>query len=244
MKLLTLNTWQERGPWEERWSLIFEGLEKYDPDIVALQEVFNLEWAEKVKKKAGFPFLVTGEEKSGLIFLSHFAVERSECLRMKTQSPTEPYARYALFAGIAAGNEKMSLFNTHLSWRTPETDIRQAQAEELLNYVSDKSGGEAVAVMGDFNAVPESPEVNMMIRQGGFEDAYASRHSDSGWTWNNRNPYAASSSVKMPDRRIDYIFYRPGKKLLTKLEAADLVFTEANPENVYPSDHFGILAVF
>ena len=34
MKILTLNTWQERGPWRERWELILKGLERYDADLV------------------------------------------------------------------------------------------------------------------------------------------------------------------------------------------------------------------
>ena len=36
MKVLTLNTWGDRGPWERRWEIIFEGIEKMKPDVVGL----------------------------------------------------------------------------------------------------------------------------------------------------------------------------------------------------------------
>jgi mRNA deadenylase 3'-5' endonuclease subunit Ccr4 len=72
MRLLTLNTWQERGPWRERWELIFKGLRGYDAEIVGFQEVFNMEWAEEVRKRSGYPYLAVSGEHSGLIFISKF----------------------------------------------------------------------------------------------------------------------------------------------------------------------------
>ena len=41
MKILTLNTWQERGPWRERWEVTFKGFEIFRPDLAAFQEVFE-----------------------------------------------------------------------------------------------------------------------------------------------------------------------------------------------------------
>ena len=49
MKILTLNTWQERGPWQLRWKVISQGIAEYQPDLIGFQEVFNPDWAQEVK---------------------------------------------------------------------------------------------------------------------------------------------------------------------------------------------------
>ena len=82
-----------------------------------------------------------------------------------------------------------------------------------------------------------------MIKGGGFLDSYARLHPrDPGLTWNQQNPY--THHPKMPDRRLDYIFYRNASSLLSKLASVELVYTEPNEKGVYASDHYGVLATF
>ncbi len=244
MKILTLNAWQERGPWQERWEVIFQGLEDYDPDIVCFQEVFNPDWAEEIKKRAGFPSMVFSPEPSGLMILSHFPVLENKCLTMKTQSPTEAYQRYALFAEIKAGDAPLAVFNTHLSWRLDEGRVREKQAGEFLDFIDDNTGRHEILAAGDFNAPPGTPELEKMRTQGNFQDAYSLLHEDEGCTWNNENPYARQSSVRMPDRRIDYVLFRNSSNLLSHLSSTERVFTEPDKSGVYASDHYGLLAAF
>lgn len=246
MKILTLNTWQERGPWRERWDIIFEGLKSYQPDAAAFQEVFNPEWARQVQKRSGFPFLVFGDEPSGLMFLSKYPVRKWECLTMKTQSPTEEYKRYALFAELDIDGILAAVFNTHLSWKLDEGQVREKQVEELLGFINKKSGPAWCAVMGDFNSVPQSPEVTKMNVEGGFQDAFGGLHPNRpGNTWDNRNSFAAGSSIYMPERRIDFIFWKPAAKRPESfnLRTADMVFTETRG-GIFASDHFGVIAEF
>ncbi len=246
MKILTFNTWQERGPWRKRWELIFQGLRQYQPDVAAFQEVFNPEWARQVQKKIGYPFLVFPREHSGLMFLSKYPVRKWECVTFKTQAPTEDYKRYALFAELNADGITAAVFNTHLSWRLDESSIRERQAGELLDFIRKKTGTAWSAALGDFNSVPQSPEVLKMRDEGGFRDAFGESHPNRpGNTWDNRNPFAAGSSVSMPDRRIDFIFWRPAVKRMENfdLRAADMVFTEPAGD-IFASDHFGVLAEF
>ncbi|MBI3306668.1 MAG: hypothetical protein HYZ84_02520, partial [Candidatus Omnitrophica bacterium] len=77
LKILSLNTWQERGPWKLRWKVILENLKEIKPDIVCLQEVFNPDWAQDVKQKAKFAYLVFHPEHSGLMILSQLPVLES-----------------------------------------------------------------------------------------------------------------------------------------------------------------------
>ena len=140
MKILTLNTWQERGPWRDRWKLIFHGLKEYQADIVGFQEVFNRDWAREIHKRSGYPYLAVSGEHSGLIFLSKFRPVEQECLVMKTKSPTEDYLRYVFYIRVDTGEEKIALFNTHLSWKANENEIRLKQTLELEAFVQKKAG--------------------------------------------------------------------------------------------------------
>lgn len=240
MKILTLNTWQEKGPWQDRWKLIVQGIHKMKPDIIGFQEVFNEAWAKEIQKLTHYSSLVFPKEPGGEMFLSQYPVLETDCLVMKTQSPTEDYLRYALYARFKTPAGPLALFNTHLSWKIPESEIRQAQVQELLEFMDRKRKEDSAFVMGDFNASPNLPEIHQMGWHG-WTDLYEEKHPlNPGITWNNRNPFTAGSSIKMPNRRIDYIWMKdPHEKF--EIESIDLVFDE--PEGgIYASDHMGVLA--
>ena len=65
MKILTLNTWTTRGPWQERWKVIHEGLKTMKPDLIGFQEVFKHELAREVAQQFNYPHSVFGPEDSG-----------------------------------------------------------------------------------------------------------------------------------------------------------------------------------
>jgi len=245
VKVLTLNTWGESGPWQERWEVACHGIDHYKPDILGFQEVFGLSWAEKIKKKTGFPHMVFPPERSGLMLLSRYAISRWECLTMKTKSPTEDYLRYVLFAELEMGQDQLAVFNTHLSWKLDEGNAREKQVEELVDFVDEKAGTRESLAMGDFNASSETPEIKKMMVQGKFTDTYAVRHrKERGLTWDNNNPYVKKASVYLPDRRIDYIFIRNHSRILRGLKSVEVVFTDPDSRGIFASDHFGVLASF
>lgn len=245
MRILTFNTWQERGPWRERWEVTFQGLQAFAPDLVGFQEVFNPDWAAEVQKRTRYTSLVFPRNPSGLMILSRFPVVREAGLVMKAQSPTEPYLRYVLMAVLECHGHPVAMFNTHLSWRIEEEDIREKQVAELIDFVEEEAGGIETIAVGDFNAPPKTPEIQAMVLRGKFVDTYAACHSkDAGLTWDNRNPYAASASGPMPDRRIDYIFVRNAGKALGRLKAAKVVLTQPGRGGIFASDHYGVLTEF
>lgn len=245
LRVLTLNTWQERGPWRERWELIFAGLRFYLPDIIGFQEVFNMEWADEIKARSGYPYLVKSGQHSGLIFLSRHPVLKSECLVFKTKSPTEDYSRYAHYALFQIGKKKLAGFNTHLSWKLPEDDIRLLQTRELLQFVKQKTnrvgglfGRRPAFLAGDFNSAPNKPLVQDV--QAVMRDTFAQANPHSpGLTWDYRNPFAERARAQMPERRLDYIFVRGFKGGIKKSE---LVFHQPDANGTYPSDHFGVMS--
>ena len=244
MKILTLNTWQECGPWRERWEIIFAGLEKMKPDIIGFQEVFNPSWAEEIQKRTGYPALVFPEEPAGLLILSRFPVLQRECLTMKTRSPTETYFRYVLFAKLKTEKGPLAVFNTHWSWQLTDSSIRQKQAEEFLEFARQKAGDAANLAMGDFNSMAGTPEIRK-LKEAGWGDAFAALHPQTpGFTWDNANPYAFGSNHAMPDRRIDYIHTLNASQILGRLESVKVVFAEPDSQGRFASDHYGVLATF
>ena len=245
MKILTLNTWQERGPWRLRWKLIVGGIQEMRPDVVAFQELFNPDWAQGLKQEMDFPFLVFHPEPSGLAIFSRFEVLRSAALVMKTKSPTEDYLRYALFAKMKYGRRELAVFNTHLSWRLEEGAIREKQVDELLAFMEDKASGHDTVVTGDFNAPPETAEIKKMGARH-FKDAFGMCHPrELGFTWNHENPYARNCEHPMPNRRIDYLFVRAGaESFLSRPESVKIIFNRPDFSGIWPSDHFGLLAHF
>jgi endonuclease/exonuclease/phosphatase family metal-dependent hydrolase len=245
LKILTLNTWQERGPWRDRWELILKGLKEYDADIVGLQEVFNMDWAREIHKRSGYSYLAVSGEHSGLIFLSKFKPVEQECLVMTTKSPTEDYLRYVFYVQVDAGGEKVALFNTHLSWKADENEIRLKQTQELGTFVQKKSGELPVVLMGDLNAGPDTPSVTYLREMLKWCDTFGAKHpGNPGLTWDYRNPYAEAEREKMAERRIDYIFIREQTGLFETIRCSRVVFDKPSKEGVYPSDHFGVMTEF
>ncbi len=258
MKILTLNTWQENGPWRERWEIIFSGLQQMKPDIAGFQEVFNAAWAAEIQKRTGYRTLVFSKEPGGLLILSRFPVTRTECLTLKTKSPSEDYFRYVLFAELQTEKKPLAVFNTHWSWQLLESSIRQKQAEEFLNFVSQKAGNGECVAMGDFNSTAWTPEIRK-LKEAGFADTFAGLHPEKpGLTWDNANPDAFGSNHPMPDRRIDYIFFTPsplssppsrgrGKGeggILERPESAEVVFMKPDEQGRFASDHYGVFVTF
>ena len=244
MRILTLNTWQERGPWRDRWELIFKGLKEYDADIVGLQEVFNMDWAREVRERSGYPYLAVSGEHSGLIFLSKFKPVEQACLVMKTRSPTEDYLRYVFFLKVDTGQGEVALLNTHLSWKADENEIRLRQTLEIEAFAARKAGNLPMALLGDLNAGPETPSVTYLRETLAWCDTFEAKNpGDPGLTWDYRNPYAEAEREKMAERRIDYIFIRERTGLFKKILSSRVVFNKSQ-DGIWPSDHFGVMTEF
>ncbi len=244
MKVLTLNTWQELGPWQERWEVTLRGLEQFEPEILAFQELFNRSWALEVQKRTGLPTLIFPEEPAGLVVLSRYPATAWGVSQL-SQSPLEEYFRYLLWVELKVRGAPLFFFNTHLSWKLEDGATRRKQVGEVLELIQAKAGEREVVLVGDLNAPPDSPEIQRLILEGKFVDLFHEFHpQEAGFSWDNRNPYAGNSEHKMPNRRIDYVLARRSGALLKKPSRCDLVFTSPNRKGFWASDHFGVVAGF
>jgi endonuclease/exonuclease/phosphatase family metal-dependent hydrolase len=112
-----------------------------------------------------------------------------------------PYAtvvlerRSCLATRVKIGGRRLAVYSTHLTHVGHSTPERLQQVQELLALVQPE--GLPKAVMGDFNAVPDTAEIRAMLEH--FADAYAAVGPPPGYTF----PALA------PNERIDYIFLSP-----------------------------------
>jgi len=244
VKILTLNTWQERGPWQDRWEIILKGISSFQPDIVAFQELFNRFWALEVKKRIEFPAFIFPEEHAGLAVYSRYPVLSWGAVTL-APSPLEDYARYVLWVEIKKNDKRFFFFNTHLSWQLEDEASRRKQLEEILRLIHEKAPYSELILVGDLNAPPDSSEIQWFIREGGFRDLFSEVHpGELGHTWDNRNYYVATCNHKMPNRRIDQVLVRQSGSIFGKLSSCRIVYAEPNENQVWASDHFGVLAEF
>lgn len=239
MKIATLNTWGNSGPYQERWNFLWQELHSLAPDVICLQEVFNPTLTEGIKTNLRFPFSAASLE-AGLCVITRFPIVVEEILNYHVVSPLESYERSAILVTLEIGKEKLLIANTHLSWKLEDRQTRIAQIEELLQAV--KKLKTCAILTGDFNDIPESTPIEK-IKSAGFIDTFNSlHHTSAGITWDNHNPFIRTHDVTFPNRRIDFLFAE--EKLLRRhaLKTCEVAFNRHNEEGIYPSDHYGLLA--
>jgi endonuclease/exonuclease/phosphatase family metal-dependent hydrolase len=244
-KVLTLNTWQKIGPWEQRWKAILRDLEFYEADVVAFQELFDIEWRDRIARRARYPFVAAPVPSySGLVLLSRLPIAASELHTFATRSPLENYGRYLLWAELAWHGAKIDVFNTHLSWMAEDSATRLAQVREISAQVAARQQPRPVLVTGDLNSTPQSEEVRYLLQSAKLADAFAALHpSEEGFTWSSENHFTRYQQPNLPDRRIDYIL-AGGAELVNGLSSCRVVFNTPDATGIFPSDHFGVMAEF
>ncbi len=256
LRVLSWNLWWRFGPWEERGPAIAATLRRIDPDVVGLQEVWDVDGgpgqAAALAEELGFhhayaPGFDAGDARFGNAILSRWPITASERRELPTTPETNEF-RVALKAEIDGPRGPFQLTTTHLNWRFDESHVRQMQVRALAELVAeDRVAGYPPIVCGDFNADPQSDEIRMMtgrttipVPKLVFVDAWEVAGEGPGVTWCNDNPYAAQDLE--PDRRIDYVFagwpkdHGAGHVVAARVEGIDPV------DGVHPSDHYAVLA--
>ena len=73
-----------------------------------------------------------------------------------------------------------------------------------------------------------------------FADAWETAGTGPGTTWDNANPYAAAALE--PDRRIDYVFTGWPKSGGAGHAVSCRRVADEPIDDIWPSDHFGVVA--
>lgn len=208
---------------------IITTIQAVEPDIVALQEVDrNFGWRSQFQDQAqilaeqlgmdyayGIALQVwhaLGRGFYGNMVLSRYPIIESKTVRLPTPLGREP--RSAVKAVVASPEGQIAVWSTHLSL---SSKTRQQQVAYLLAAI--EQDGLPALVLGDFNALPHSPEIRQM----------AARLQDVAAVYNRQDGTFHSDAVPAP--RIDYIWLTGGWRALDY----DVIRCEA-------SDHMPVVA--
>src|SRR5579885_3358650 len=241
LRVLTLNCWNVSAPLEARMAVARDQVAALAPDVIALQEI--------VVRADGFDqgALVRGDAGArcgfGNLIAARWPIRRSAVRRLPGLEGEEP--RVALAALLETPDGLLPVVTTHLDWEYDHGFVRERQVLALASLVEEWAHAATLPpiVAGDMNAEPDSTEVRFLCGRtalGGqridLEDAWlAGGDGGPGFTWDNRNPYAAYAGE--PDRRIDYVLVgRPAR-----VEAAALAL-DTPRDGVLARDHFGVVA--
>lgn len=262
MRIVTLNIWQEQGPWERRMEAIHSALETLAPDMVCLQEVREVpqkipNQAETLADALGMEYAYEvaqpwGGGDEGIAILSRLPIAERASAELPFGEGRS--RRVALGARVEwAPNLSVWVFTTHLAYRLRDGALREAQVVAVDRFIEEqRAEGETVVLCGDFNAVPESDEIRYLKglttlegRRSYYQDAYGLLHPNRpGITWSSENPYTEAMSFLPRDRRLDYIFVSSATKAgRGRIYSCDIVCNTPDSSGIWPSDHYGIVAV-
>lgn len=125
-------------------------------------------------------------------------------------------------------------FNTHFDHVGEQA--RRESATLIRKKVVELAGDAAWVITGDFNAFPDSPVIERMIRE---EDALlATVDTRSSKTAGHKGPNSSWCGFHeiVPDRRIDYVFTSPTAEVLETAILTD------QRDGRFPSDHLPVTA--
>ena len=254
LKTLTLNIYgAPDSDWEIRQRMILEELSNRQPDIIGFQEIVQNPTvgvgpdnrakvlAESLYYRTGlrydFRFAYThfswGQYDEGIAILSQHLILEDDFLGL----PPGLFSRKVLWTRILSPAGIINFFNTHLSFGEQEP-VRIQQVIAIKPYI-EQINSDSVAIVnilcGDFNSIPNSPPIQILT----LPDTNGVFYRDS---WETANPGFPGFTVPSnnPDARIDYIFMKDGE--YGQIIQSELVLNQPNANNIYPSDHIGVLS--
>ena len=222
LRVMTWNLWWRFGPWEERRHAIAAVVAAQQPDVLLVQEVWGTgssSLAHELAADLGYHVALTDDPFGGRDVGFHNAIVSRWPLDEVVSHPLPgpdglPGHRRVLAAQVATPWGAWRVMSTHFDYRFDQSDVRQAQASELLRLIAADRGDPdttlPVVVGGDFNAVPDSDEMRLLTgRSAGpvanlvMTDGWEHVGDGPGYTWRHDNPYQAETA--WPNRRLDYV---------------------------------------
>lgn len=270
MRVLTWNLWWRFGDWRARHAAIAAVLEREQPDVCCLQEVWatgaanqaadlaaraGMEWTwvpsprpEKWQRRLDGE---TEEVGIGNAVLSRWPLTGIEHADLPAAGADDE-GRTVLHASVLTPDGPVPVFTTQLNSGPGQSAVRCQQVRSISRFVdAHVHGGSHPAVLtGDFNAQPDSDEVRLMEGHltapavPGLLLVDAWRYADPGdpgLTWDHRrNPHVRPTLE--PSGRIDYLFVGPpGPGGAGHVRSVRLV-GHGPEDGVWPSDHAGVVA--
>jgi endonuclease/exonuclease/phosphatase family metal-dependent hydrolase len=117
------------------------------------------------------------------------------------------------------------------------------QTRRVAEIVRGEGGPLPRVLMGDFNAVEDSPAIAALTRDVGFTDAFRTANPGQPGLTVWQRIEEATPTVR---RRVDYIFVAPGAAVEGRVTSSRLVLNAprrlGDGRTLWPSDHYGVAA--
>jgi endonuclease/exonuclease/phosphatase family metal-dependent hydrolase len=259
LRVLTANI---LGPanadWEARLPVLARALRGAGPDIAALQEVPARDpGIVRALLGDGYhvtPFSRTADDGVGGVVATRWPhrllTEIDQRDPARGDDDELPWAATVLIhVGTPVGDVLVAHHKP--SWPFPWEDARERQAVRVARAVEEHVGDAHAVILGDLDATPDAASVHFLRGRRPvdglsvcYQDAWETVHPlDPGFTFDAVNPLVRRGEVATAvTRRIDYVLVRSrlhGPTL--QVASCDLLFT-APEDDVWASDHFGVLA--
>lgn len=196
LRLLTINIWNQLGPWPQRLALLRKGIAAESPDIVALQEVLRLEQGglsqlDEVGEGL-YPHRAYGaawaiDSESGFTLgnavLSRLPILEEE--RVQLPNPMGHQTRCLLYVLIETPHGQLPLFVTHLDWQLELSHVRCEQVSfiaafmaERIKRISERPAANVLpaVLLGDFNAEADSDEIRFLRGRHALPEPSGGKH--------------------------------------------------------------------
>lgn len=230
LKVLTYNvwglpSWMNHEP-KARYARIARDIERLQPDIVLLQEVWTKSAAAVAPTNAGWLVAQAASPywfgRNGLMVFSRLPITGARFHAFSQAAFPDSIVRKGALkvTAQAPGGQRLNIWNVHLQNESPR--VRLKQIAQLAAWVRDAQDGQtADLVGGDFNSTPDSAEFRLLSRElGQTAHEVACLPFSPTYDGLSRDPSRAQT--------IDYLFIRP-RTPINKLEAAPaLKFTNAD----------------
>jgi endonuclease/exonuclease/phosphatase family metal-dependent hydrolase len=254
IRVMTWNLWWRFGPhWRDRQPGTRATLEQIRPDVVALQEVWAADGTTQADELAdalglhavfaspSYPRSPDGAVALGIAVLSRWPIVDHEALALPARH--RDWDPVALCARLDHPAGPLPIVATCLEHCVAYTDDRIAQGAFVADLATDPrfDGPCPVLLMGDLNAAVESPVLRAV--RDVLTDAWsAGQGAADAVTLPSTHPSAAlEAGPELIDKRIDHIFFRPGREdQRIQVEAVRLAGEPVG--GVFPSDHRAVVA--
>ena len=258
MRLGTFNVWGLPEAFSDdvssRMRALAKRLATTDLDVLLIQEAWTREVRRTLRqgaRRAGFSISEGDGASGGLMTLSRLPIRSSRFDRFRFRGDPERLDKGEYLGGkgfetveLEGPDGPFVLVNTHLHARYAVEDspldsaVRTAQLVQIVAAVHAHSG--TVVIGGDFNCRESDPELRV------FRGLTGTAELGSGLelgTLSSANYYKRARTG--PDKRIDFLFIRPGEGIAWQVREPRLVFTETariRRRDRSLSDHFGFRA--
>jgi endonuclease/exonuclease/phosphatase family metal-dependent hydrolase len=263
LRLLTFNVLtMDSASGQERHAVVRRLLPDLRPDVVALQEVTRRPDFDQAADLLGPEFAIVDlpgwtPENVGECLASRWPLGEVSTLDRHLAGDAEAGPRAAAVAvEVLVPPPIGALLVVHhkAAYQLQLEHVREEQALATARFVEEHVSDRPdlpFVLMGDLNAGPDAGSMRFLTGRQSlagtsvrYKDAWEAVHADeAGHTFSPRNPLVRAGEMPLErGRRIDYIMTRSGP-YGPPLDVADCRLAFDQPvDDVWASDHFGVLA--